>query len=97
MTDSPAARFDWSLTEKKGRFWVWRGALDRASPNFMGLASFGLEIGVFCDFLDRVLLLSVILGLYFLGLALSWPQARRRAEAAELARDFEVSRGRVCH
>ena len=27
------------------------GAWDRASPNFMGLASLGLEIGIFCDFL----------------------------------------------
>ena len=29
---------------------VERGAQDRASPKFMGLASLGLEIGVFCDF-----------------------------------------------
>jgi hypothetical protein len=42
-----------------------------ASPNFMGLASFGLDIGTFCDFLHRVLLLDAILGLDFLGLALS--------------------------
>ena len=27
------------------------GAYDRASPNFMGLASLALNIGVFCDFL----------------------------------------------
>ena len=26
------------------------GAPDRASPNFMGLASLGLEISIFCDF-----------------------------------------------
>jgi hypothetical protein len=26
------------------------GAHVRASPNFMGLASLGLEIGIFCDF-----------------------------------------------
>jgi hypothetical protein len=66
MTDLPAARFDWSLTEKKGRFWVWCGALDRASPNFMGLARFGLEIGIFCDFLCSVILLNAIFGLDFL-------------------------------
>jgi hypothetical protein len=40
----------------------------------MGLASFGLEIGIFCEFLHCVLLLSAILGLDFLGLALSRPQ-----------------------
>ena len=46
------------------------GAQDRASPNFMGLYSFKQEIGILCDFIYSVLLLSVILGLYFLGLAL---------------------------
>ena len=46
-------------------------APDRASPNFIGLASLGLEIGIFCGFLYSVLLLSVILGLDYLGLALS--------------------------
>ena len=35
-----------------------------------------LDIGIFCDFLHSVLLLNVILGLDFLGLALSRPQAR---------------------
>ena len=39
-----------------------------------GLASLGLDIGIFCDLLYRILLLSVILGLDFLGLALSRPQ-----------------------
>jgi hypothetical protein len=39
---------------------VGRGAQDRVSPSFMGLASLGLEIGVFCDLLYSVLLLSVI-------------------------------------
>jgi hypothetical protein len=43
----------------------------------MGLACLGLEIGTFCDSLYSVLLLSVILGLYFFGLALSRPQVRR--------------------
>jgi hypothetical protein len=47
-----------------------RGAPDRASPNFMGLASLGLEIGIFCDFLYSVLLLNA-LGLDVLGLARS--------------------------
>ena len=28
------------------------GAQDRASPNFMGLASLGLDIGIFGDFLQ---------------------------------------------
>jgi hypothetical protein len=50
------------------------GALDRASPNFapnfMGLASLGLEIGISCDLLYSVLLLNTILWLGFLGRAL---------------------------
>jgi hypothetical protein len=40
----------------------------------MGLASLGLAIGIFCDSLYSVLLLSTILGLNFLGLALSQSQ-----------------------
>ena len=40
----------------------------------MGLASFGLDIGILCAFLYSVLLLNVILGLDFLGCALSRPQ-----------------------
>ena len=40
----------------------------------MGLASLGLEIGILCDFLYSVILFTAILGLYFLGLALSRPQ-----------------------
>ena len=40
----------------------------------MGLASLGLGIGIFCDSLYSVLLLNAILGLDFLGLALSRPQ-----------------------
>jgi hypothetical protein len=52
------------------------GALDRAtsSPNFMGLTSLGLDVGTFCDFLYSVLPFNAVLGLYFLGLALSRPQ-----------------------
>ena len=42
------------------------------SPNFMGLGTFGLEIGMLCDFLYIVFLLNAVLGLDFLGLALSW-------------------------
>jgi hypothetical protein len=53
----------------------------RASPNFMGLTSFGLEIGIFCDFRYSVLLLNAILGLDFLGRALSRPQVRLRLRA----------------
>ena len=49
----------------------------------MGLASLGLEVGNFCDFLYSVLLLGVILGLDVLGLALSRPQVQIR-----LARRF---------
>ena len=45
---------------------VATGAQDRASPNCMGLASFGLEIGIFCDFLHSVLLFNVNLGAIFL-------------------------------
>ena len=63
--------------------WVGDGAPGRAvySPNVMGLASLGLDIGVFGDFLYRVLLLSTILGLAFLGLTLSWPQVGYYVEA----------------
>jgi hypothetical protein len=57
-----------------GRRGAAGGALDRASPNFMALASFGLDIGIFCDCLYSVLLLNAILALYFLGLALSSPR-----------------------
>ena len=53
---------------------VGSGAQDRASPNVMGLASLGLEIGIFCDSLYSVLPLNVILGLDFFGRALSRPQ-----------------------
>jgi hypothetical protein len=52
------------------------GAHDRASLNFMGLASLGLELGIFCDFLYSILLLNAVLGLDFLGLALSRSQSR---------------------
>ena len=52
------------------------GALDRASPSFMGLASLGLAIPVFFDFLHSALLFNAILGLGVLGLALSRPQVR---------------------
>ena len=78
------------------QFAVQTGAPDkRASPDFMGLASFGLEIGVFCDFLYSVLLLNAILGLDCLGLALSRPQVhvcQRQAERPERGRLH--SRGR---
>jgi hypothetical protein len=40
----------------------------------MGPANFGLEIGIFCDFLYITLPLLMILGLEFSGLALSRPQ-----------------------
>jgi hypothetical protein len=50
---------------------VLRGA---ASLNVMGLASFGLGIGIFCDFVYSVLLSNTALGLDFLGLALLQPQ-----------------------
>ena len=53
-------------------------AHDRASFNVMGLASLGLDIGMFCDLLYSILLLSVIFGLDFLGLALSRPQVPGR-------------------
>jgi hypothetical protein len=52
------------------------GALNRASPNFMGLASLRLVIGIFCDLLYSVLLLDAILRLEFLGHTLSRPQVR---------------------
>ena len=55
---------------------VRAGARDRASPNFMGPASLGLEIGIFCNFLYSDLLLKAISGLDFLRLALSRPQVR---------------------
>ena len=46
------------------------------SPNFMGLASLGLGIDIFCDLLYSILLLRVVSGLYLLRLALSRPQVR---------------------
>ena len=52
-------------------------AHDRASPNLTGLASLALDIGFFCDLLYSVLLLSAVLGLDFLGRALSRPQVLR--------------------
>jgi hypothetical protein len=67
------------LTPSRTASPVSRGALGRASPNFMGLASLGLDIGTFCDFLYSVLLLSVFLELDFLGLDLSRPQVSRLA------------------
>jgi hypothetical protein len=45
----------------------------------MGLASLGLEIGIYCDFLYSVFILNAILGLDFLGLGLSRPQVRLQA------------------
>jgi hypothetical protein len=54
-----------------------RGAPDRASPNSMGPASFGLAIGIFGDLVYGVLLLNAILGGKFLRVALSRPQAGR--------------------
>ena len=47
----------------------------------MGLASFGLDVGIFYDSLHSVILLNVISGPDFLGLALSRPQARSAAWA----------------
>jgi hypothetical protein len=47
------------------------GAHDRASPNFFGLTS--LENEYFCYLLYSVFLFNAILGLDFLGLALSRP------------------------
>ena len=44
------------------------GAQDRASPDFMGLVSLGLETGIFGGVLYSVLLLDATLGLDFL-----WP------------------------
>jgi hypothetical protein len=59
-------------------------ALDRASSNFMGLASLGLEIGIFCHFLH----LNAMLGLdCSTGRALCRPQAlgRRASRASSTA------------
>jgi hypothetical protein len=63
-----------------------RGALDRASPNVMGLASLRLDIGVFCDFLSSFLLFGAFSGLDFLGRALSRPQVGRRTTTGRTAR-----------
>jgi hypothetical protein len=69
------------------------GAPDRTSPNVMGRASLGREIGIFCESRYGVLLLHDILGLYFSGLALCRPQARARVpRLAE--RDGELFRVR---
>jgi hypothetical protein len=59
-----------------------RGAMDRASPNFMGLASLGLDIGFFCDSLYSVLLLNVFLVLdRFLRASPVLPQVDTAREA----------------
>jgi hypothetical protein len=42
-----------------------RGLRIGARPNFTGLASLGLEIGIFCDSLYSVVLLGAVLGLDF--------------------------------
>ena len=57
------------------------GAQDRASPNVMGLASVELEIGISRDVLYSVPPLNAILGLDFLGRALSRAQVRVRRAA----------------
>ena len=59
------------------------GARDRPSPKLMELPGLGLEIGIFGDFLYSVLILSAVLGLYFLGLALSRPQVAHRVRNDE--------------
>ena len=48
----------------------------------MGLASFGLVIGIFCDFLYSVRILNTILVLDLLGLALSRAQVSIVADNA---------------
>ena len=70
-------------------FWphVRTGAQDGASPNFMGLVNVGLDISIFGDFLYSVLLLSAIVGLDFLGLALSRPQVRTAVKFLGLAEE----------
>ena len=45
----------------------------------MGLASLRLDIGIFCNFLYSVLLRNAILGLDFLGLALSSSRYRTKS------------------
>jgi hypothetical protein len=62
---------------------VTAGAQDRASPNFMGLASLGLDIDVFCNFIYSVLQLNVILGVDFLGLAYPGRRCMLRREEPE--------------
>jgi hypothetical protein len=57
----------------------------------MGVASFGLDIGVFYDLLYSVLLLSVILGLDFLGRALPC-SGRRRARQPHLRHVLPAAR-----
>jgi hypothetical protein len=64
------------------------GALDRASPNFMGLASLGLEIGIFCGFIYSILLLNAIFWVRYLranpipAAASGWPWTMFGAWAA---------------
>jgi hypothetical protein len=56
----------------------------------MGLISLGLDIGIFCNLLYSVLLLNVILGLDFLGLALSASRRPGRARTAEFLVEGEA-------
>jgi hypothetical protein len=71
-----------------------------------GTDQFGLDIGLFCDLLHSVLLLNAILGLDFLGLALSRPQVscqrapgvrRQRGDPGSAARERRWTRWSVGH
>jgi hypothetical protein len=77
--DRATMRLDLSGSTKNGPLGmfsqnIWSRAREvqkHRSPGFMGLASLGLGIAIFCDSLYSVLVLNASLGLDFLGLALS--------------------------
>ena len=91
------------LAQPSGLGFGRRGAQDRASPKFMGLASLGLHIGICGDLPYSVLPLYSIWGLDFLGRAPSRPQVGawlfRWALGLRLADGTLGSPGpgRVCH
>ena len=61
------------------------------APPLWGLASLGLYISVFCDFLYRVLLLSAILMVDFLGRTLSRAQAATTSARSSRRRSASTS------
>ena len=85
-----------AVTSRTSRLETARGTnASMREKYFMGLPSLGLDIGISCDLLYSVLLLSVILGLYSLGLALSRPQVREPEVNRRARREVRSGFGRI--